>query len=104
MLIVRGINVFPSQVEHTLMGIPEVGEHFQIEVDRKGELDTMLVRVELKKEAFTDNIIQLMELRERIAYRLRGALNIGAAVELVEPDTLQRFEGKAKRVVDRREF
>ncbi len=104
MLIIRGINVFPSQVEHTLMGIPEVGEHFQIEVDRKGELDTMLVRVELKKEAFTDNIIQLMELRERIAYRLRGALNIGAAVELVEPDTLQRFEGKAKRVVDRREF
>jgi phenylacetate-CoA ligase len=104
MLIIRGINVFPSQVEHTLMGIPELGEHFQIVVDRKGALDTMLVRVELKKEAFTDNIIQLMELRERIAYRLRGALNIGASVELVEPDTLQRFEGKAKRVVDRREI
>ena len=104
MLIIRGINVFPSQVEHTLMGIPEVGDHFEIVVDRKGALDTMLVRVELKKEAFTDNIIQLMELREKIAYRLRGALNIGAAVELVEPDTLQRFEGKAKRVVDRRDI
>ena len=104
MLIIRGINVFPSQVEHALMGIPEVGEHFQIVVDRKGALDTMLVRVELKKEAFTDNIVQLMDLRERIAYRLRGILNIKAAVELVEPDTLQRFEGKAKRVIDRRDI
>ncbi|NLI74038.1 MAG: phenylacetate--CoA ligase [Euryarchaeota archaeon] len=104
MLIVRGINVFPSQVEHTLMSIPEVGDHFEIIVDRKGALDTMLIRVELKKEAFTDNIVQLMELREKIAYRLRGALNIGAAVELVEPDTLQRFEGKARRVIDRRDI
>ncbi len=104
MLIIRGINVFPSQVEHTLMGIPEVGDHFEIVVDRKGALDTMMVRVELKKEAFTDNIIQLMELKEKIAYRLRGALNIGAVVELVEPNTLQRFEGKAKRVVDRRDI
>ena len=104
MLIIRGINVFPSQVEHTLMGIPEVGEHFQIVVERKGVLDTMLVRVELKKEAFTDNIVKLMELREKISYRLKNALNIGATVELVEPGTLPRFEGKAKRVVDKREI
>jgi len=104
MLIVRGINVFPSQVEHTLMGIPEVGEHFQIVVERKGTLDTMLVRVELKKEAFTDNILQLIELRERISHRLRNSLNVGATVELVEPDTLPRFEGKAKHVVDKREI
>jgi phenylacetate-CoA ligase len=104
MLIIRGINVFPSQVQHTLMTIPEVGEHFQIVVERKGALDTMLVKVELKREAFTDNIIQLMEIRERISYRLKNALNVGATVELVEPGTLPRYEGKSKFVVDKRDI
>jgi phenylacetate-CoA ligase len=104
MLIVRGINVFPSQVQHTLMTIPEVGEHFQIVVERKGALDTMMVRVELKREAFTDNIIKLMELRERISYKLKNSLNVGATVELVEPGTLPRYEGKSKFVVDRRDI
>jgi len=104
MLIVRGINVFPSQVQHALMSVPEVGEHFQIVVERKGALDTMLVRVELKKEAFTDNIVKLMELRERVQHRLRNSLNVGATVELVEPGTLPRFEGKARFVVDRRDI
>jgi len=104
MLIIRGINVFPSQVEFTLLQIPEVGDHFQIVVDRKGALDSMLVRVELKKEAFTDNIVQLMDLRQKVANRLRNALNVGVTVELVEPGTLPRFEGKSKRVIDKREF
>ncbi len=104
MLIVRGINVFPSQVQHTLMSIPEVGEHFQIVVERKGTLDTMLVKVEIKKEAFTDNIVKLMEIRERIAHRLKNSLNVGATVELVEPGTLPRYEGKSKFVVDKREI
>ncbi len=104
MLIVRGINVFPSQVQHALMSVPEVGEHFQIVVERKGTLDTMLVRVELKKEAFTDNIVKLMEVRERIQYRLKGSLNVGATVELVEPGTLPRYEGKSKFVVDKRDI
>lgn len=104
MLIIRGINVFPSQVQHTLMSIPELGEHFQIVVERKGALDTMLVRVELKREAFTDNIVQLMALREKISHRLRNSLNVGATVELVEPGTLPRFEGKTKFVVDKRDI
>lgn len=102
MLVVRGINVFPSQVQHTLMGIPEVGEHFQIVVDRKGVLDTMMVRVELNEESFTDNIVKLMEIRENISYRLKNALNISSAVELVAPGTLPRYEGKTKFVVDKR--
>lgn len=102
MLVIRGINVFPSQVQHTLMGIPEVGEHFQIIVDRKGVLDTMMVKVELNKESFTDNIVKLMEIRENISQRLKNALNISAAVELVAPGTLPRFEGKSKFVVDNR--
>jgi phenylacetate-CoA ligase len=104
MLIIRGINVFPSQVQHTLMSIPEVGEHFQIVVERKGALDTMLVRAELKREAFTDNIVQLMALRDKISYRLKNSLNVGATVELVEPGTLPRYEGKTKFVVDKRDI
>jgi phenylacetate-CoA ligase len=104
MIIIRGINVFPSQVEHSLMQHPELGNEFQLVVDRKGHLDNMLVRTELKPEAFTDNIIELNALRERISNRLKGVLNVSANVELVQPGTLPRFEGKAKRVVDRREY
>lgn len=104
MLIIRGINVFPSQVEHTLLGIPELGEHFQIEVDRKGALDTMLVRVELKPTAFSDKVNDMMSIKNKVAHALHSSLNIAAEVELMEPGTLTRFEGKAKRVVDRRSF
>ncbi|MDH7593551.1 MAG: phenylacetate--CoA ligase [Methanomicrobiales archaeon] len=104
MLIIRGINVFPSQIEHTLMGIPEVGREFQIVVDRKAELDSLLVRVELTHEAFSDRIKDLMNIRKKVAERLQSALLVNAEVELVEPGTLPRFEGKAKRVVDRRKL
>jgi phenylacetate-CoA ligase len=102
MLIIRGINVFPSQVEYALMAIPEVGQHFQIVVDRKGALDDMLVRVELTKESFSDKITDLMLIRERIEHKLRNALNVNADVELVEPGSLPRYEGKSKKVLDRR--
>jgi phenylacetate-CoA ligase len=100
MLIIRGINVFPSQVEYALMNIPEVGQHFQIVVDRKGALDNMRVRVEIKKEVFSDKIPDLMQLRQNVEHRLRNALNVD--VEMVEPGSLPRFEGKSKKVVDRR--
>jgi len=102
MLIIRGINVFPSQVEYALMAIPEVGQHFQIVVDRKGALDDMLVRVELTRESFSDKITDLMIIRERIEHKLRNALNVNANVELVEPGSLPRYEGKSKKVLDRR--
>jgi phenylacetate-CoA ligase len=102
MLIIRGINVFPSQVEYALMAIPEVGQHFQIVVDRKGALDDMLVRVELTKESFSDKITDLMIIRDRIEHKLRNALNVNANVELVEPGSLPRYEGKSKKVLDRR--
>jgi phenylacetate-CoA ligase len=104
MLIIRGINVFPSQVEYCLNTNPEVGNEFQIVVERKGHLDEMLVKVELKPEAFTDNILELNALRERISSRLRNSLNVGAKVELAPPGSLPRFEGKAKRVQDKREI
>ncbi|HSV42010.1 MAG TPA: phenylacetate--CoA ligase [Methanomassiliicoccales archaeon] len=104
MLIIRGINVFPSQVEHTLMTIPEVGMHFMIEVDRKGELDDMLVRVELKREYFSDKIDDLMKIKRKVGHALRASLNVAVDVELANPDSLPRFEGKAKRVIDRRKL
>jgi phenylacetate-CoA ligase len=102
MLIIRGINVFPSQVEYTLMTIPEVGQHFQIVVDRRGALDDMLVRVELKREFFSDKITDLMHIRQNVEHRLKNSLNVNVNVELVEPGTLPRFEGKSKKVIDRR--
>ncbi|WP_067075175.1 phenylacetate--CoA ligase family protein [Methanoculleus horonobensis] len=102
MLIVRGINVFPSQVEHALLEIPQVGRHFQIVVDRKGALDSMLVRVEVSEEAFSDKITELMVIKKAVEHRLRSSLNVSVDVELVEPGTLPRFEGKSKKVVDRR--
>ncbi len=102
MLIIRGINVFPSQVEYALMGIPEVGQHFQIVVERKGALDDMLVRVELSKGSFSDKITDLMQVRQKVEHRLRNSLNVNVNVELVEPGSLPRFEGKSKRVIDKR--
>jgi len=96
--------VFPSQVEHVLMSIPEVGSHYEIVVDRKGALDTMLVRVELSRDAFTDDIIRLREIKENVSEALRSVLNIKVDVQLIEPGTLPRFEGKAKRVIDRRQI
>lgn len=102
MLIIRGINVFPSQVEFALMSIPEVGQHFQIVVERRGALDDMLVRVELNKDSFSDKITDLMQVQQKVEHRLRNYLNVNANVELVEPGSLPRFEGKSKKVIDKR--
>ena len=102
MLIIRGINVFPSQVESVLMDIPEVGDHWEILVDRKGPLDMMTVRVELTSVGFSDKIGDLMKLRKKISKELKGVLNIAAEVDLVEPGTIPRSMGKAKRVTDNR--
>ena len=104
MLIIRGINVFPSQIEHALLGIHEVGEHFMIEVDRKGALDDLMVKVELPRDSFSDKITDLMRVKGKVERVLKGALNVAVTVELVEAGSLPRFEGKAKRVIDRRKM
>lgn len=96
MLIIRGINVFPSQVEHTLMQIPEVGNQYMIIVNRKGSLDEMIVQVELKNEAFSDKMTDMMMLKSKIEAEMKKYLNIAVKVDLKEPETLPRFEGKAK--------
>lgn len=102
MLIIRGINVFPSQVEYTLMRIPEVGQQYMIYVSREGSLDEMTVQVEIREEAFSDKVEEMQRLKARIEAELKKYLNIYAKVELKAPGELPRFEGKAKRVVDTR--
>ena len=102
MIIVRGINVFPSQVESVLMKIPEIGDNYIIIVDRKGPLDVMTVKVEVTESAFSDKIADLMSLSKAVSQQLKGVLNIMADVELVEPGTIPRSEGKAQRVIDNR--
>lgn len=102
MIIVRGINVFPSQVESVLMKIPEIGDNYLIIVDRKGPLDVMTVKVEVTESSFSDKIADLMSLSKAVSQQLKGVLNIMADVELVEPGTIPRSEGKAQRVIDNR--
>ena len=104
MLIVRGINVFPSQIEYTLMRIPEIGNQYMIEVTREGALDHMKIMVELKPEMFSDRMTDMVLLKSRIEMELKKHLEIAAAVELKAPGELPRFEGKAKRVIDKRVF
>lgn len=102
MLIVRGINVFPSQVEFALMQVPEVGSQYMIEVTREGALDNMVVRVEIKPEAFSDKVEDMIRLRSKVESELKKYLDIAVHAELMGPGELPRFEGKAKRVIDRR--
>jgi phenylacetate-CoA ligase len=102
MLIIRGINVFPSQVEHTLLQIPQVGGQYMISVDRIGALDYMTVQVEMRPEAFSDKVDDMLKLKKHISSELKKNLNIAVEVELTAPGSLPRFEGKAKRVTDRR--
>jgi phenylacetate-CoA ligase len=102
MLVVRGINVFPSQIEHVLFSLPEVGEQFMVYLDRIHQLDEMTIEVEMNRNAFSGELRDLHRVQEKIAYALRETLGIRTDVKLVEPGKLPRFEGKAKRVVDRR--
>ena len=102
MLIIRGVNVFPSQVEHVLMGIEGVEPHYQIEVSREGNLDVMAVLVEVSEHTFSDEIKVLERLAQKIRAEIKDMLGVTCQVKLVEPRSIQRSEGKAQRVIDRR--
>jgi len=102
MLIIRGINVFPSQIEHVLLGIPEVGNQFMVYVDRVNHLDEMTIDVEINRDFFSGELKDLARIQNKVVKALRDALELRTTVRLVEPGSLPRFEGKAKRVVDRR--
>jgi phenylacetate-CoA ligase len=103
MIIVRGINVFPSQIEHVLLGIEGTLPHYQLIVDRKAnELDELEIMVEVDQKIFSDEIKQLRSFEEKIKKEIESVLGVFVKVKLVEPKTIERSEGKAKRVVDKR--
>jgi phenylacetate-CoA ligase len=102
MLVIRGINVFPSQIEHVLLQIPEVGNQFMVYVDRINHLDEMTIDVEINRDFFSGELADLSRIQKKVVKELRDTLELRTTVKLVEPGTLPRFEGKAKRVVDRR--
>ena len=104
MLIIRGINVFPSQVESVLFGLGATAPHYQLIVEREGLLDTLTVLVEVTPEMFSDEIKQMENLERKIKAELTSVLSISAKVKLVAPKTIERSEGKAKRVIDKRKI
>lgn len=101
MLIIRGVNVFPSQIEAVLLDLG-MAPNYQIIVDRKNNLDNLEVQVELGEDMFSDTIKSLESLENRISAALQSTLNIAARVRLLEPKSIARSEGKAKRVIDKR--
>lgn len=103
MFILKGVNIYPMQVEKVLMSIPEVGQNYLIVLEREGYIDQMRVKVEIKDEFFVEDMRALKALQEKIARRLREEILITPKVELVEHKSLPRSEGKAIRVIDKRE-
>jgi len=104
MLIIRGVNVFPSQIEHVLMSVEGVEPHYQIIVDREGALDVMEVQVEVSEDIFSDEVKVLERLAKKIEREIKDLLGTTCKIKLVEPKTIQRSEGKAKRVIDNRKI
>lgn len=102
MLIINGVNIFPSQIEEVLMKVPEVSTNYLIQVEKRGAMDRLAVKTEIDARLFTGNPRTLDDLRERISELLRSAILVKPAVELHEPGSLPVSEGKAKRVVDLR--
>lgn len=102
MLIIRGVNVFPSQIESVLFSIKGVEPHYQLIVDREGTLDTLEIQVEVNEQTFSDEIKVLQTLSNQIRHSIKEMLGVTCQVRLVEPKTIARSEGKAKRVIDNR--
>jgi phenylacetate-CoA ligase len=104
MLIIRGVNIFPSQIESVLLEISETEPHYLLVVERKGRLDMLTVMVEVHDHFFSDEVKRLQELRKKITNKLESTLGIRAEVKLVEPKTIERTAGKSRRVIDKRKL
>lgn len=102
MLIIRGVNLFPSQIEHVLLNLKETSAHYILIVDRINNLDTLELQVEVEESYFSDRIKELQALTHRIQHALQTTIGLSIKVTLVEPQTIARSEGKAKRVIDKR--
>ena len=104
MLIIRGVNVFPSQIEAALLEMDETTPHYRMIVDRVDNLDTLEVQVEVEERYFSDEIRKLEKLSAKIAHVIQQAIGLAVKVKLVEPKSIERSEGKSQRVTDRRKF
>ena len=104
MLIIRGVNVFPSQIESVIMEIDGIEPHYQLEVAREGRLDTLTVKVEVNEKVFSDEVKNLQNMERTLEKNIKEMLSVSAQVKLVEPKSIQRSEGKAVRVVDKRKI
>lgn len=104
MLIVRGVNVFPSQVESVICEMPELEPHYFIEVDRVNNSDTMEVQVEVAENYYSDEMGKMIELKKKVKHHLHSVLGIQPEVRLMEPRSIERSQGKAKHVNDKRKF
>lgn len=104
MIIIRGVNVFPSQIESVLLEMGEVEPHYQLIVDRVNNLDVLEVLVEVSERMFSDEVKKLEQLEKKITKAIEDTLGISVKVRLVEPKTIERSEGKAKRVIDKRKI
>jgi phenylacetate-CoA ligase len=102
MLIIRGVNVFPSQIEEALLRVEGTAPHYLIEVARPGTLDEAVVKVEVRPRDFRDAMREMVDLRDRIDHEIHSITGIRVKVELVAPNALARSEGKARRVLDHR--
>ena len=102
MLIIRGVNVFPTQIESVLMEIGDTEPHYQLVVTREGLMDELEIRVEVSDALFSDKIGNLEALEKKIQHRIESVLGVSAKIKLVEPKSIPRSEGKAQRVIDRR--
>ena len=103
MVIIKGVNVFPSQVESAISGIPEVGPHYMLVLHRDGVMDSLEVQVELTSADVLESFSELKRVEKTIGSRLQSVLGLRAKVSLVEPKSLERFQGKAKRIIDLRD-
>jgi len=102
MLIINGVNLFPIQIEKTIMKIPGVGKNYLIEIKTENFMDKLYVKVEVDREIFAGTLSGLTELQNRITEELKGEILVTPTVQLVEPGSLPVWEGKAKRVQDMR--
>ncbi|MFI3264755.1 MAG: phenylacetate--CoA ligase [Rikenellaceae bacterium] len=104
MLIIRGVNVFPSQIEEVILAIEELEPHYLIVVDRVNNQDTFEVQVEVKAAAFSDDMAQMLEIKKKVGIRMHSMLGLNPAIKLVAPRTIERSTGKAVRVIDNRKL
>ncbi len=102
MLIIRGVNVFPSQIEDAILQVEGVQPHYLIVVDRAGAMDDLEVQIEVAEEIFSDVMADMVAFTNRVAERIYSVVGLHARVKLVEPGTIERTAGKARRVIDRR--